>query len=56
MSDKVVKEYKEGITGSHLAVRGMERMINSLQCSSVINPVLRLSTAVFRDLSNLMWS
>ena len=56
MSDEVVKEYKEGITGSHLAVRGMERMITPLQCSSVIIPVLRLSIAVFHILSSLMWS
>ena len=39
--------YNEGITGSHLTVGGMDRMIIPLQVSSVITDELKLSTAAF---------
>ena len=46
--------YREGITGSHLVVGGIERIIIPLQASSSICVVLRLSTAILRVLSNLI--
>lgn len=54
MSAEVVIEYKEGITGSHFEVGGIDQMIVSLQVSSVIGEVLRLSTAALRVRSNLI--
>ena len=55
-SDEEVMAYKEGITGNHFAVGGMDRIIIPLQVSSSNCVVLRLSTAIFRVLSNLMCS
>ena len=48
--------YKEGITGSQLAVGGMDRIIIPLQVSSDITEWVRWSTAAFRVRSNLIWS
>ena len=45
---------REGITGNHLAVGGMDRMITPLQVSSVMATVLRLLIATFRILRSLM--
>src|ERR1700684_2234513 len=56
MSAEEVIAYKEGITGSHFGVGGMDRIITPLQVSSFIAEVLRLSTAAFRVRSNLIWS
>jgi len=42
-----VMVYREGITGSHLGVGGMDLIRIPLQVSSVITDVLRLSTAAF---------
>lgn len=53
---EVAIAYREGITGSHFAVGGMDRIIIPLQVSSVIVELLRLSTAAFRARSNLIWS
>ena len=55
-SDEEVIAYREGITGNHLAVGGIERMIIPLHASSPICVPLRLSTAIFRILSNLTCS
>ena len=41
--------YREGITGNHLAVGGIDRMIIPLQVSSDIVDVLRLSTVALRS-------
>ena len=47
-------EYRDGITGSHLAVGGMECMIMPHQVSSVIADLLRLSRAAFQVCRSLM--
>jgi hypothetical protein len=53
MSAEVVIVYKDGITGSHFAVGGIDLIIIPLQASSDIPEELRLSTAALRVLSNL---
>ena len=39
--------YRDGITGSHFAVGGIDQIIIPFQVSSVIADVLKLSTATF---------
>ena len=56
ISEDEASAYSEGITGSHLVVGGMDQIINPLHVSSSIGEVLKLSTAIFRALSNLIWS
>lgn len=51
-----VRIYREGITGSHFGVGGMERINMLHQVSLLIGVVLRLSMAAFRVRSNIMWS
>lgn len=46
--------YREGMTGSHFAVGGMDHIMIPLHASSDIREVLRLSTAALRVCSNLM--
>jgi hypothetical protein len=56
MSVEVVIEYREGITGSHFVVGGINHIIIPLQVSSNMTWVLKLSTAALRVRSNLMCS
>lgn len=56
MSAEVVIAYREGITGSHFAVGGMDQIMIPLQVSSVMVGVLRLSTATFLIRNNLICS
>ncbi len=48
MSADEANVYREGMTGNHLAVGGIDRMIIPRHVSSGITVVLRLSTAAFR--------
>jgi hypothetical protein len=54
MSAGEVRVYREGITGSHLGVGGMERMMIPRHVSSFIAVALRLSMAAFRVRSILI--
>lgn len=56
MSADDVRVYREGITGSHLAVGGMDRIIIPRHVSSFIAVALRLSMAAFWVWSSLIWS
>jgi hypothetical protein len=48
--------YNDGITGSHFAVGGIDRIIIPFQVSSFIADVLRLLTATFQVQRSLIWS
>jgi hypothetical protein len=56
MLEDVVIEYKEGITGSHFVVGGMDLIITPLQASSDITEELRLSSVAFRTRNNFRCS
>ena len=58
MSAEVDMVYRDGMTGSHFAEGGMERIIIPHQASSGIPwpSVLKLSTAALRVHNNLIWS
>jgi hypothetical protein len=52
MSAADVIAYKDGITGSHFGVGGIDLIMIPLHVSSLIIAALRLSTAAFRVLTS----
>jgi hypothetical protein len=56
ISAEVVIKYREGMTGSHFVVGGIEWIITPLQVSSEISWVHKLSTAALQVQSNLICS
>ena len=53
---EVVNEYREGMTSNHFAEGGIDLITISLQVSSNIGWVLKLSTAALWVRNNFMWS